>query len=237
MGCLQVELLKTAAFRPVVLKLLYHFSTDERCKSIFVCTDCIPLVLQMLVGYPDTVNSGSKELLGLAVNLATNSRNAEMMCGGEGLHMLFKRLFKTMDPILMKVIRNSAQHDGTFKCHFKEYVQDLVILAKQTANPDLLVEVLGTLGNLTEKEVNCHCHCHWHCHCHCTATACTLHATAHCHCHCLCLLHCHWHCHCCCHCHCLCSDCTAVGTVLPLALHCRWHCRCVRFSLGADGVM
>lgn len=149
-----VELLKIAAFRPTVLKLLYHFSTDERCKSIFVCTDCIPLVLQMLVGYPDTVNSGSRELLGLAVNLATNSRNAEMMCGGDGLHMLFKRLFKTMDPILMKVIRNCAHHDGSFKGAFKEYVQDLVILAKQTANPDLLVEVLGTLGNLTANEVD-----------------------------------------------------------------------------------
>eukprot|EP00656_Telonema_subtile_P049943 TRINITY_DN6335_c0_g1_i2.p1 TRINITY_DN6335_c0_g1~~TRINITY_DN6335_c0_g1_i2.p1 ORF type:complete len:692 (-),score=245.79 TRINITY_DN6335_c0_g1_i2:174-2249(-) len=149
-----VELLKLVAFRPVVLKLLYHFSTDERCKSIFVCTDCIPLVLQMLVGYSDNTSTGSRELLGLAVNLATNSRNAEMMCGGDGLHMLFKRLFKTMDPILMKVIRNCAQHDGSFKSAFKEYVQDLVILAKQTANPDLLVEVLGTLGNLTGKEVD-----------------------------------------------------------------------------------
>jgi len=148
-----VELLKVANFRPVVLKLLYHFSTDERCKSIFVCTDCIPLVLEMLVGNT-TTDSNSKELLGLAVNLATNSRNAEMMCGGDGVHMLFKRLFKTMDPVLMKVIRNSAQHDGSFKASFKEYVQDLVILAKQTANPDLLVEVLGTLGNLSANETD-----------------------------------------------------------------------------------
>merc|ERR1712093_316703 len=40
-----VELLKKPAYRLVVLRLLYHFSTDEQCKSIFICTDCIPLVL------------------------------------------------------------------------------------------------------------------------------------------------------------------------------------------------
>lgn len=147
-----VELLKKPTYRPAVLRLLYHFSTDDQCKSIFICTDCIPLMLQLLLNYPENYSGpdkGGKELLALAVNLATNSRCAQMMCDGDGMNLLFRRLFKTMDSVLMKVIRNCSAHDGSSKNAFQEYVNDLVRLAKQTANPDLLVEVLGTLGNLT----------------------------------------------------------------------------------------
>merc|ERR1711998_645754 len=71
------------------------------------------------------------------------------MCDGDGMNLLFRRLFKTMDSVLMKVIRNCSAHESGGKIAFLEYVHDLVRLAKQTANPDLLVEVLGTLGNLT----------------------------------------------------------------------------------------
>jgi len=152
-----VELLKKPTYRPSVLRLLYHFSTDDQCKSIFICTDCIPLMLQLLLNYPENYtggDKGGKELLALAVNLATNSRCAEMMCDGDGLNLLFKRLFKTMDSVLMKVIRNCSNAAQHSKHAFTEYVDDLVRLAKQTANPDLLVEVLGTLGNLTGIGIN-----------------------------------------------------------------------------------
>jgi len=152
-----VELLKKPTYRPAVLRLLYHFSTDDQCKSIFICTDCIPLMLQLLLNYPENYagpDKGGKELLALAVNLATNSRCAQMMCDGDGLNLLFRRLFKTMDSVLMKVIRNCSVHDSQNKMSFTEYVHDLVRLAKQTANPDLLVEVLGTLGNLTGIGIN-----------------------------------------------------------------------------------
>merc|ERR1719324_961821 len=37
---------------------------------------------------------------------------------------------------------------------YNDYVQDMVRLAKQTPNPDLLVEVLGTLGNLNGIGIN-----------------------------------------------------------------------------------
>ena len=69
-----------------------------------------------------------------------------MMCDGDGLNLLFRRLFKTMDSVLMKVIRNCSVHDSQNKMSFTEYVHDLVRLAKQTANPDLLVEATLTLA-------------------------------------------------------------------------------------------
>jgi len=52
------------------------------------------------------------------------------------------------------VIRNCSAHEGHNKHLFLEYTDDLIRLAKQTANPDLLVEVLGTLGNLTGIGIN-----------------------------------------------------------------------------------
>jgi len=60
----------------------------------------------------------------------------------------------TMDSVLMKVIRNCSLHDSHFRMGYNDYVQDMVRLAKQTANPDLLVEVLGTLGNLQGIGIN-----------------------------------------------------------------------------------
>lgn len=39
-----VELLRKEPFKYVVLKLLYHVSSDDRCKSTFSYTDAITIV-------------------------------------------------------------------------------------------------------------------------------------------------------------------------------------------------
>eukprot|EP00164_Ancoracysta_twista_P002021 GFYU01002664.1.p1 GENE.GFYU01002664.1~~GFYU01002664.1.p1 ORF type:complete len:747 (-),score=301.65 GFYU01002664.1:27-2267(-) len=145
-----VDLLKVPHFRSVTLRLLYHMSIEDKCKSMFTYTDCIPLIKQLIVNYPE--NYVAKELVALAVNLTANSRNAEKMCEQDGLHLLMDRSFRTRDALLMKVIRNLSQHDGASKTLFTDYIVDLVLLAKETEESDLLVEVLGTLGNLTLPE-------------------------------------------------------------------------------------
>lgn len=52
------------------------------------------------------------ELMALAVNLAANKRNAQLICEGAGLKLLMKRALKYRDPLLTKMIRNIAQHEG-----------------------------------------------------------------------------------------------------------------------------
>jgi len=47
-----VKLLKKAHFRHVALKLLYHISMDDKCKSMFTYTDCIPMVVNMVQNFP-----------------------------------------------------------------------------------------------------------------------------------------------------------------------------------------
>lgn len=97
-----VEFLKTPTHRDVVLRLLYHLSIDDKCKSMFTYTDAIPLVcvpvaiclchvacecilvvdcscqvLQLVIQFPG--ESVQRELIALAVNLTANQRNAEIM--------------------------------------------------------------------------------------------------------------------------------------------------------------
>lgn len=58
------------------------------------------------------------ELMALAVNLAANKRNAQLICEGAGLKLLMKRALKYRDPLLTKMIRNIAQHEGPTRALF-----------------------------------------------------------------------------------------------------------------------
>ena len=58
------------------------------------------------------------ELIALAINLAANKRNAQLICEGNGLRLLLRRAMKFKDTLLMKMIRNISQHDGTTKREF-----------------------------------------------------------------------------------------------------------------------
>ena len=58
------------------------------------------------------------ELVALCINLASNKRNAQLICEGNGLRLLMRRALKYKDPLLMKMIRNISQHDGTTKKDF-----------------------------------------------------------------------------------------------------------------------
>eukprot|EP00698_Gefionella_okellyi_P011299 TRINITY_DN2974_c0_g1_i2.p1 TRINITY_DN2974_c0_g1~~TRINITY_DN2974_c0_g1_i2.p1 ORF type:complete len:376 (-),score=90.09 TRINITY_DN2974_c0_g1_i2:33-1160(-) len=140
-----VELLKLPAHRDAVYRVLYHISIEDKCKSMFVYTDAIPLILQLILQHPGDVVQ--KELIALTVNLTANQRNAEIMCE-QGLHELMARMKRTRDPLLMKVVRNLAQHEYAAKQELLQYIPDLVMLVKSAKNADELVEALGILGSL-----------------------------------------------------------------------------------------
>jgi hypothetical protein len=159
-----VSLLKVPSFRGRALKLLYHLSVEDRCKSMFTYTDGMPLLMGMIVNFPQ--NHLAKELAGLAVNLSLNPRNAEIMASNRGLNHLMDRMMTTQDPLLMKLIRNLAhwsfqtqqglenaelqyKHRGLWSPHIK----NLCRLAVDAENHDLLVEVLGTLACLTTLDI------------------------------------------------------------------------------------
>lgn len=50
-----VTLLKTPSFRPKTLKLLYHLSVDDRCKSMVTYTDAIPILMGLVINFPQVL--------------------------------------------------------------------------------------------------------------------------------------------------------------------------------------
>lgn len=109
-----VELIANEAYRPIVLKILYHLSMTDKYRSLFNFTDAIPMIMKLILETPADQFVG-KELLALAVNLAGNQRSAEMMAEGEYLKLLIQRVKKTWDPLIMKLLRNISAHEGKVK--------------------------------------------------------------------------------------------------------------------------
>lgn len=147
-----VQLVSNEIHSVVVLCILYHISMDDRFKSMFTYTDCIPIMMQMMLECPgDRIDL---ELIALAINLAANKRNAQLICEGPGLKLLMRRAFKFNDPLLLKMIRNISQHEGPTKAQFVEYIGDLANAVQKCPDEEFVLESLGILGNLTVADVN-----------------------------------------------------------------------------------
>ncbi|XP_041861743.1 kinesin-associated protein 3a isoform X2 [Melanotaenia boesemani] len=132
--------------------ILYHISMEDRFKSMFADTDCIPQLMKMLF------DCGEKkmdvELISLCINLAANKNNAQVICQGNGLKMLMKRALKLKDVLLMKMIRNLSQHSGPTKSSFLDHVGDLAAQITDDEAEEFVIECLGSLANLTIPDLD-----------------------------------------------------------------------------------
>ncbi|XP_052220256.1 kinesin-associated protein 3-like [Dreissena polymorpha] len=146
-----VSLLNNENHKLIVLCILYHISMDDKSKSMFTYTDCIPMVMRMMLESPENPDI---ELLSLCINLAANKRTAQIICEGQGLKMLMKRSFKFRDSLLMKMIRNISEHDGPTKNLFIDYISDLAEAVLSPEEDDFALECLGVLGNLTIPDLD-----------------------------------------------------------------------------------
>ena len=146
-----VNIIPKATHSVVVMCILYHVSMDDRYKSYFSYTDCIPIMMKMILDCPN--DRVEIELISLAINLVANKRNAQLICEGNGLRLLMRRAFKCKDPLLMKMIRNISQHDGPTKRDFMNYISDLAGMIKNFQDEEYVVECVGILGNLNIPEV------------------------------------------------------------------------------------
>ncbi|MBN3302304.1 KIFA3 protein, partial [Amia calva] len=138
--------------KQIAMCILYHISMDDRFKSMFAYTDCIPQLMKML--FECAEERMEAELISFCINLAANKRNAQLVCEGNGLKMLMKRALKLKDPLLMKMIRNISQHDGPTKNLFIDYVGDLAAQIGQDEEEEFVIECLGTLANLTISDLD-----------------------------------------------------------------------------------
>jgi hypothetical protein len=159
-----IQLLKTPAFRAKTLKLLYHLSVDDRCKSMVTYTDGITLLMGMVINFPQ--KTLAKELAALMVNLSYNTRNVELMIANHGLNHLMDRLENTQDPLLLKIIRNitlwsfnqqqeleQPEIQYKFRGLWSPHIKILLSITRESDNHDVLVEVFGCLANLTSFDL------------------------------------------------------------------------------------
>ncbi|XP_073712292.1 kinesin-associated protein 3a [Misgurnus anguillicaudatus] len=146
------SLLGDEAQRQIAMCILYHISMDDRFKSMFAYTDCIPQVMKMLFDCDE--ERIDAELISFCINLAANKRNAQIMCEGNSLKILMKRALKLKDPLIMKMIRNISQHDGATKNLFIDYVGDLAAQIGLKEEEEFVIECLGTLSNLTIADLD-----------------------------------------------------------------------------------
>ncbi|XP_038613911.1 kinesin-associated protein 3 isoform X3 [Tachyglossus aculeatus] len=176
-------LLGNESYKQIAMCVLYHISMDDRFKSMFAYTDCIPQssargsahmfsttvvplgpalistllfsrMLLMKMLFECSDERIDLELISFCINLAANKRNVQLICEGNGLKMLMKRALKFKDPLLMKMIRNISQHDGPTKNLFVDYVGDLAAQISNDEDEEFVIECLGTLANLTIPDLD-----------------------------------------------------------------------------------
>jgi len=161
---LLVDHLRNPPLRHIVLQLLYHFSMDDRCKSLMTYyQDGMMMLLQLVVHFPEA--RVGKDLVALIVNLSTHPRCAEVMVMSGLFPQIMLRELKTRDPLLCKVIRHVTSHKDVCAPMYEMLQSDSVRMSKWiyefvrmasscgADNPDLLVEVLGTLANMTLPDI------------------------------------------------------------------------------------
>uniref|UniRef100_A0A8D0D6J4 Kinesin-associated protein 3a n=1 Tax=Sander lucioperca TaxID=283035 RepID=A0A8D0D6J4_SANLU len=146
------SLLADEAQRQLSMCILYHISVDDRFKSMFADTDCIPQLMKMV--YACGEEKMDVELISLCINLAANRSNAKIICEGNGLKMLMKRALKLKDVLVMKMIRNLSQHNGPTKSLFLDHVGDLAAQISEDEAEEFVIECLGTLANLTIPDLD-----------------------------------------------------------------------------------
>lgn len=117
------------------------------------------------------------ELVSLCVNLATNSKNAEMMVQNNRLQGLVEKAFKNQNPLLMKIVRNISQHESAkdnfvvstgllifytldisdfrkLKNKLQEFVGDFAMALTQSDCQDFVLEIIGVMGNLVLPDLD-----------------------------------------------------------------------------------
>jgi len=162
-----VGLLQTAPYRQKTLKVLYHLSVSDDCKIAISNSGGMPYLMSLAVNFPNPILAA--ELAALLINLSHTSKNVEQMVSNRGLNLLMDRLdndYAERDQGLMKIIRNVSyytfmvqqQHEGRaedykyrgiWAPHFKLMLNVLT----DTDNHDTLIELLGTLANMTTYDV------------------------------------------------------------------------------------
>jgi len=144
-----VDLLNHNQLRLLVLIELYLLSTESSLRSAFALTECPKLIYKLIIHFPEPIVG--RELIALGINLAANTRCANIFTEDDQLDHLIQRAFKSGDILLFKMIRNISQYSDSIdtKDSLKAYAPEVIKLSKsKKVNDDLKVELFGILSSI-----------------------------------------------------------------------------------------
>ncbi|CAM9780427.1 unnamed protein product, partial [Phaeothamnion confervicola] len=177
------ELLKKAPYRARVLRLLYHLSAEDRCKAMFAYTEAVPIITQLVVNFPRQVLAGELAALavnlslhprnaeGMAAQHGLRNLTDKAVATRDPLVMKIVRNLSQWTYNLQANLENPEKEyrhrGGALWGPCLEPLLELAVDAPDgggnngsnggnggsSGGHDLLVEVLGTLANLTQLDM------------------------------------------------------------------------------------
>lgn len=147
-----VNTMKIPICKQVSVRILYNVSMDFRHKEIChgALTSAVPMTTQFVIQCPNELID--QELIALAINLANDPKNIDLMVAGDGLHHMVRRVHLYHDPLLIKLLKNISSHEH-YKKLFVPYLVEFVDTTIKTTNYDFLLESLSILANLNCRDV------------------------------------------------------------------------------------
>ncbi|XP_077547020.1 kinesin associated protein 3 isoform X3 [Haemaphysalis longicornis] len=137
---------RPAADETPTLCVLYHLSLDDRCKSQFPYTDCVPWLVQCLLGS----SSPQPAPLALAISLAGHRRNAQLFASS--LEKLLERALRDADALFLRLVRTATQHGSsahsTSLASRAEALCNALMQQSSSAESDFALECASTLAQL-----------------------------------------------------------------------------------------
>lgn len=99
---------KIQTLRGLVLKILFNFSKENSMKAVFAETDCMYILYELIIKYPEP--KIGIELAVLTLNLTTHVKNSEILAQEDKIVSIMERAFKNNDYYLIKIIKNVIKY-------------------------------------------------------------------------------------------------------------------------------
>ena len=134
--------------RTIILRILYNLSLEEKSMPLFYNSDCLLLVNELLIKFPEKIIGA--EIAALALNLIVNKENANKLGADGRAKKLIERALKNSDFELIKIVKNIIKYadDEGINDDFYDFIDDyfLKILTSKTETQEFLIEVIEILS-------------------------------------------------------------------------------------------
>jgi hypothetical protein len=142
------ECFKIQEFRGLVLRILYNLSLEEKSKPLFGDTDCVFIIYELIINFPENIIG--IELAALTLNISTHAENAKKLASGGRIKNLLERAFKNYDFHLIKIIKNILKYseDETINEVFELFIDGhfMKFLKNKTESLEFLKETFEILS-------------------------------------------------------------------------------------------